>query len=209
MPVPNLVRKPTHYSLDLVTGLTFSRLIPRARSPLFSSQSDSPSNNRPAPPSVRVLFHRLNPLLIYETETWTQEFQLLSPADSRISWVGRFVLPRRHVDRRSLPLHRHSHHRGPRSIRSSCHWSGVPRRELRAGERVVLRLLPDDGTDHRRVQRDGRDPLYRGRAKPDGLPPQSGYRRHLLTACLCVEFGTQRELVERHRKAGVRLPVQR
>ena len=32
--------------------------------------------------------HRLNPLLIYETDTWTQEFQLLSPADSRISWVG-------------------------------------------------------------------------------------------------------------------------
>ncbi len=32
--------------------------------------------------------HRLNPLLMYETDTWTQEFQLLSPADSRISWVG-------------------------------------------------------------------------------------------------------------------------
>ena len=38
-------------------------------------------------------FHRLNPLLIYNTETFTQEFQLLSPADSRISWVaGLFYL---------------------------------------------------------------------------------------------------------------------
>ncbi|MET0166451.1 MAG: TonB-dependent receptor plug domain-containing protein, partial [Vicinamibacterales bacterium] len=33
-------------------------------------------------------FFRLNPLLIYDTDTWTQEFQLLSPADSRIAWVG-------------------------------------------------------------------------------------------------------------------------
>ncbi len=32
--------------------------------------------------------HRLNPLLIYNTETWTQEFQLLSSADARIPWVA-------------------------------------------------------------------------------------------------------------------------
>jgi iron complex outermembrane receptor protein len=38
-------------------------------------------------------FARLNPNLIYEVETFTQEFQLLSSADSRISWVaGLFYL---------------------------------------------------------------------------------------------------------------------
>jgi iron complex outermembrane receptor protein len=30
---------------------------------------------------------RLNPLLVYENDTYTQEFQLLSPADSKIAWV--------------------------------------------------------------------------------------------------------------------------
>jgi iron complex outermembrane receptor protein len=31
---------------------------------------------------------RLNPLLIYNNKTWTQEFQVLSPADARIAWVA-------------------------------------------------------------------------------------------------------------------------
>ena len=31
---------------------------------------------------------RLNPTLIYTTKTWTQEFQVLSPAESKFSWVA-------------------------------------------------------------------------------------------------------------------------
>ena len=154
--------------------------------------------------------HRLNPLLMLRDRHLDAGVSAALPGRFAHLVGRRIVLPERLVHRRSVSLHGYPDHGSHRNIRSSRCIGDAFR-----GANSEQSTESCSAFFQTTVPITDQFNMTAGIRYTDDERSMSGYRinrdarRDVVAARVRVEFGAQRQLVECHRTAGVRLPVHR